>query len=113
MDQVIRQLLWIASSKDDLKEMPQVVRVEFGHGLFEAQIGALPSIGKALSGFGGANVLELKLEHKGSAFRAVYTVRFKEIVIVLHAFQKNQKKFYIKIKLLFQSRISNSHYLIM
>lgn len=90
-DQAIRPLLWIASAKEDLKDMPPEVRLEFGHGLFEAQIGAFPSIAKVLNGFGGAHVLELKMKHQGDAFRAVYTVRFKEIVIVLHAFQKKSK----------------------
>jgi phage-related protein len=90
-NQSVHLLLWIASSKDDLKEMPPEVRIEFGHGLFEAQIGVFPSIGKVLSGFGGANVVELKMDHRDGAFRVVYTVRFKEVVIVLHAFQKKSK----------------------
>jgi phage-related protein len=71
--------------------MPQEVRSEFGHGLHEAQIGAHPSIGKVLSGFRGASVIELVMDHQGDTLRAVYTVRFKEVVIVLHAFQKKAK----------------------
>ena len=73
-------------------EMPQEVISEFGYGLYEAQIGEHPSIGKVLTGFGGANVIELVIDHQGDAFRAVYTVRFKEIVVVLHVFQKKSKK---------------------
>lgn len=87
-----RSLLWVASSKRDLLDMPEKVRSEFGHGLHQAQIGAIPSIGKVLSGFGGASVTELVLDHQGDTYRAVYTVRFKEVVIVLHAFQKKSKK---------------------
>ena len=32
------------------------------------------------------------MDRKGDTFRAVYTVRFKEVVVVLHAFQKKSKK---------------------
>jgi phage-related protein len=31
-------------------------------------------------------------DHSGDAYRAVYTVRFKEVVYVLHAFQKKSPK---------------------
>jgi phage-related protein len=44
-----------------------------------------------LSGFGGASVLEIIAEHRGDAWRAVYTVRYPEAVYVLHAFQKKSK----------------------
>lgn len=91
-NKVERPLLWVASSKSDLMDMPQEVISEFGYGLYEAQIGDHPSIGKILTGFGGSKVVELIMDHNGDTFRAVYTVRFKEIVVVLHAFQKKSKK---------------------
>ncbi len=84
--------MWIASSKGDLMEMPGEVIDDFGHGLYQAQIGKHPDIGKPMSGFGGANVVELVKDHKGDTFRAVYTVRFAEIIAVLHSFQKKSKK---------------------
>ena len=36
-------------------------------------------------------MLEIVADHDGDTFRAVYTVRFAEIVYVLHAFQKKSK----------------------
>lgn len=87
-----RPLLWVASSKDDLMDMPTDVKRDFGFGLSQAQMGKLPDIGKVLSGFGGANVIELIKDHQAGTFRVVYTVRFKEIIIVLHAFHKKSKK---------------------
>jgi phage-related protein len=44
-----------------------------------------------LTGFGGAGVLEIVEDHGGNAYRAVYTVRFTEVVYVLHAFQKKSR----------------------
>jgi phage-related protein len=40
----------------------------------------------------GPGVLEVIEDHDGDTYRAVYTVRFKEVVYVLHAFQKKSPK---------------------
>jgi phage-related protein len=92
MVQAVKPLLWIGSSKKDLKEMPKAVTTAFGDGLFQAQLGKHPAIGKALSGFGGARVLELIKNHKGDTFRCVYTVQFSNAIVVLHCFQKKSKR---------------------
>lgn len=47
---------------------------------------------KPLSGFGGAGVLEVVVDHLSDTYRVVYTVKFREFVYVLHAFQKKSKK---------------------
>jgi len=85
-------VLWVASSKKDILELPSAVRIDFGHGLFQAQKGQFPDIGKVLKGFGGTSVVELKLEYSSDAYRAVYTVEFKDAIIVLHVFKKKSKK---------------------
>ena len=46
---------------------------------------------KPLRGFGSANVLEIVENRQGDTYRAVYTVRFAEVVHVLHCFQKKSK----------------------
>jgi len=47
---------------------------------------------KPLAGFGGASVLEIVEDYRTDTYRAVYTVKFSELVYVLHAFQKKAKK---------------------
>lgn len=42
--------------------------------------------------FGGRGVLEIVVPHDGDASRAVYTVRFKDAIYVLHAFQKKSTR---------------------
>jgi phage-related protein len=37
-------------------------------------------------------VLEIVEDHRGDTYRAVYTVRFTDVVYVLHAFQKKSKR---------------------
>lgn len=53
--------------------------------------GKHPDIGTTMKGFGGAHVIELSYDKRGDAFRTVYTVKFEEVLIVLHAFQKKSK----------------------
>lgn len=43
-------------------------------------------------GFGSAGVLEVVEDDDGNTYRAVYTVRFKNAVYVLHCFQKKSHK---------------------
>jgi len=86
-----RPLLWVASSKRDYKEFPARVQDGFGFGLFLAQTGQHPPSAKPLSGF-GSGTLELIENYGGGTYRAVYTVRFREAVYVLHAFKKKSKR---------------------
>jgi phage-related protein len=87
----MKPLRWIASAKDDLSAMPTEVRRAVGYALFAAQQGEKHDDAKVLKGFGDAAVLEIIARHDGETFRAVYTVRFGEMVYVLHVFQKKSK----------------------
>ncbi len=51
----------------------------------------MPPFAKPLKGFSGAGVLELIEDERGNTYRAVYTVRFSDVVCVLHVFQKKSK----------------------
>ena len=86
-----KELLWIPGTKDDLMAMPSEVKTDFGYGLYQAQIGDFPDIAKPLRGFNGASVLELVEDHKSGTYRAVYTVKFEDAIVVLHVFQKKSK----------------------
>ena len=62
-----------------------------GNALGLAQFGGKHPRAKPWKGV-GAGVFEVVDDHEGDTFRAVYTVRFKEVVYVLHAFQKKSPK---------------------
>jgi len=87
-----KELVWVASSRRDLRDCPRQVRRTFGVALFAAQLGETPPGAKPLKGFGGASVLELMEDYDRGTYRAVYTVRFAEKVYVLHVFQKKSKR---------------------
>ena len=59
--------------------------------MYVAQRGGKHQDAKALSGFGGAGVLEVIKDYRGDTFRAVYTLKYAGTVYVLHAFQKKSK----------------------
>jgi phage-related protein len=84
-------LIWVGSSKKDLCALPVEVRQFFGHALDVAQRGGRHQSAKTMRGFSGAGVLELVEDDAGGTYRAVYTVRYREAVFVLHCFQKKSK----------------------
>jgi phage-related protein len=86
-----KPLIWMGSTKKDLQALPAGVVDVFGYALYLSQTGKRHDNTKVLRGFGDASVLEVIESHEGSAYRAVYTVRFAAAVIVLHVFQKKSK----------------------
>jgi len=91
MNQQEKPLAWLGSSKKDLMALPMGVRKFFGHALDFAQRGERHNAAKVLKGFGGGGVLEIVANDQGSTYRAVYPVKFREVVFVLHVFRKKSK----------------------
>ncbi|MDP1635756.1 MAG: type II toxin-antitoxin system RelE/ParE family toxin [Gallionellaceae bacterium] len=87
-----KPLEWIGSSHKDLMALPADVRRFFGYALSLAQAGDQHDAVKVLKGFHGAGVVEVVEDDAGGTYRAVYTVKFKEAVFVLHCFQKKSKR---------------------
>ena len=87
----LKPLVWMGSSKRDLMEFPDEVIHSLGLVLMRVQYGDMPPSVKPLRGFGGAGVLEVITDDDGNTYRAVYTLKFKGRVYVLHAFQKKSK----------------------
>jgi phage-related protein len=81
----------MASSKRDYQGFPARVQDTLGFELFLAQTGQHPPSAKPLRGLGGSTV-ELIEDFDRDTYRAVYTVRFGEVVYVLHAFKKKSKQ---------------------
>jgi phage-related protein len=86
-----KPLFWIGSAKSNLLEFPEAVQDEIGVALSVAQFGGKHPKAKPWKGE-GAGVLEIVEDYRGEAYRAVYTVRFKNAAYVLHAFQKKSPK---------------------
>ncbi|HEY7491892.1 MAG TPA: type II toxin-antitoxin system RelE/ParE family toxin, partial [Candidatus Tectomicrobia bacterium] len=89
---MLKPVRWIGNSRDDLRDFPVQARRNIGYALHFAQMGDKHPSAKPLQGFGSAGVLEIVEDHDGDTYRAVYTVRFAEVVYVLHTFQKKSKR---------------------
>jgi len=92
MSEVERPVVWVGSSRRDVREFPREIRRDIGRALYAAQAGQTDPAAKPIRGFGGGSVVEIIALHRGDTWRAVYTVRFAEAIYVLHAFQKKSKR---------------------
>jgi phage-related protein len=88
----LKRVVWMGSSRRDLRELPDAVQDRIGYALYMAQQGGKHQDAKPLKGYGGAGVVEVVTDYRGDTFRAVYTVRFADAVYVLHVFQKKSKR---------------------
>jgi phage-related protein len=87
-----KQIVWVASSKKDLLDFPEDIKRTMGYGLHQAQIGKKSENAKVLKGFGSADIIEIIDEDLSGTYRTVYAVKFKNAIVVLHAFQKKSKQ---------------------
>ena len=87
-----RPLYWVGSSLEDLRTFPDTVIDVMGYALHLAQQGDKHPDAKPLKGFPGGSVLEITADHDGNTWRAVYTLKYKDTLYVLHAFQKKSKQ---------------------
>jgi phage-related protein len=89
---MVKPVIWIASSRRDLRAMPDQVRRDIGQALYAAQQSETDPAAKPLKGFSGARVMEIVERDRSGTYRAVYTVQFADAIYVLHVFQKKSKR---------------------
>lgn len=87
----MRSIFYLGSSQDDIAGFPEDVRDGIDYALQVAVDGGKATSAKVLQGFHGAGVLEIIERFDTDTYRAVYTVRYKHAVYVLHAFMKRSK----------------------
>ena len=86
-----KPLDWVGSAKQDFLSFPAPVKREIGNALGLAQFGGKHPKAKPWKG-DGPGVFEVVDDFDGDTYRAVYTVRFPQVVYVLHAFQKKSPR---------------------
>lgn len=87
----MKPVLWIASTKDDISKFSKKIKETFGEALMYAQCGEKHHKAKIFKHQGSGGVLEVIEDDCRGTFRLVYTVKFAEAIVVLHAFQKKSK----------------------
>jgi len=84
-------VVWIATSRVDLKELSEPVQAVLGRALHAVQLGEYPAIAKPLRGeFSG--LVELRANDGAGTYRLVYTAKYAGALFVLHVFQKKSHR---------------------
>ena len=68
----LKPVIWVGSSRKDLREFPEPVQDHMGYALYVAQLGGKHRDTKTLSGFGGAGVVEVVKDYRGHIPRGVH-----------------------------------------
>lgn len=85
-----KALLWLGSSREDIRAFPEDARRLAGFQLRSVQHGLDPSDWKPMPSVGpGAREIRI---HTALEYRVVYIAKFEEAVYVLHAFEKRSRK---------------------
>jgi len=85
-----KPILFIGSSRDDLREFPAEVRKAFGAELLRVQNGLMPVDFKPMRDV-GKGAYEIRV-HLNGAWRVIYVAKFANAIYVLHAFEKKTQK---------------------
>lgn len=85
-----KHVVWVGSSKKDLKAFPEEVQDGLGAALQVAQYGGKHPDAKPWKGL-DRGVMEIVNRFDKNAYRTIYTVSIGDAIYVLHAFQKKSK----------------------
>jgi phage-related protein len=85
-----KSLVWLGSSREDVRTFSEDGRREAGYQLRRVQTGLMPDDFKPLTAV-GPGVYEIRL-HTGAEYRVLYVAKFAEAVYVLHAFEKRTRR---------------------
>lgn len=86
-----KDLVWVGSSKEDLRDFPPVARQRAGYQLDLIQHGEEPDDWKPMQQI-GSGVQEIRIRCADGAFRVFYVVNRPDAIYILHAFRKTTQK---------------------
>jgi phage-related protein len=87
----MKPVVWLGSSKADLKAFPAAAMDDTGHQIFRVQRGLDPDDWKPMPSI-GIGVREIRVRDPSGAFRTIYLATRPEAIYVLHCFRKKSQK---------------------
>lgn len=87
----MKEIMWVGSSLQDLRDFPEVPGKRAGFQLELLQEGEEPDDFKPMKSV-GKGVQEIRIACDDGAFRVFYVVNRPEAIYVLHAFRKTTQK---------------------
>lgn len=88
---LMNQVIWMGSSREDLKAFPREARREIGYQVEHVQQGVDPDDWKPMSTV-GLGVREIRVRESSRIFRCIYLATRPEGIYVLHCFQRKTRK---------------------
>jgi phage-related protein len=90
-NQIVKPVVWMGGSREDLKRFPEAVQDSLGFELYRVQCGLDPKDWKPMTTV-GTGVKEIRVRDEAGIFRMIYLAARPEGVYVLHCFQKKTPK---------------------
>jgi phage-related protein len=87
----MKAVIWMGSSREDLKAFPADARREVGYQLDHVQRGEESKDWKPMKAV-GQSVREIRLDEASGAFRVIFLATRPEGIYVLHCFRKKTQK---------------------
>ena len=87
---MLKALLWLGSSHNDVLHFPRKARQRAGYELYLVQSGLQPTDWKSMPSI-GVGVQEIRV-HTEFEHRIFYVAKFEEAIYVVHAFEKKSRK---------------------
>jgi phage-related protein len=87
----VKAVIWMGSSREDLRKFPKTVQGAVGFELFRVQSGLEPKDWKPMTSV-GTGVREIRVRDEAGIFRMIYLAARPEGIYVLHCFQKKTRQ---------------------
>lgn len=86
-----KEIVWMGTSLDDLRDFPKDARQDAGYQLEQVQLGLDPDDWKPMPDV-GSGTREIRVKTEDGVFRVFYVTKFGDEVYVLHSFTKKTQK---------------------
>lgn len=86
-----KEVVWVGTSLDDLRDFPTDARHDAGFQLEQVQLGLDPDDWKPMPTV-GSGCREIRIRTADGAFRVFYVTKFGDVVYVLHCLTKKTQK---------------------
>jgi phage-related protein len=83
----LKPVEWVGSTRKDICAFPKSAKYVIGHAILYAQAGLTHECAKPMKGK-LREVVEIRTEIGGEAYRAMYIAKLSGVIYALHAFQK-------------------------
>ena len=87
----MKPVVWLGSSREDVKGFPEVAQDSLGFELYRVQCGLDPRDWKPMTSV-GPGVREIRVRDEAWIFRMIYLATRPDGVYVLHCFQKKTQR---------------------